>query len=234
MGLKRNLETWEIIAQACSVLRFVAEPPKKLKAEPKPFSNVVFMGMGEPLHNSEAVFRAARILNDDLAFAIPRRRITLSTSGLVEKVEEMADKDVPVSLALSLNASHDEQRSELIPINRKWPLERVKSALKHWNQVTGTHATVEYVMLGGVNDNVDDLKRIPALLRGVDCEVNLIPYNENAGLGYKAPTMENIELWRSTLESKGLNTRVRWSKGPDIDAACGQLAVNQKSNCSKT
>lgn len=228
MGLKRNLEPWEIIAQARSVLEFVAQPPEEVKSTPKAFSNVVFMGMGEPLHNSKAVFKAARVLNDDLGFAISKRRITVSTSGMVGKIIEMADQEVPVSLALSLNASHDEQRSELIPLNKKWPLAELKRAVKHWNNVTGGHATVEYVMLGGVNDTEEDLNRLPKFLSGIGCKVNLIPYNDNAGLGYKAPSRKNIDHWRKSLEKKGFNTRVRWSKGPDIDAACGQLAVNTK------
>ncbi len=228
MGLKKSLPTSEIVGQAIAVLRFVNSPPEWVKIPPKPFSNVVFMGMGEPLHNADNVSRAANILTDDLGLQLATRKVTLSTSGLVPKIRELADKQIPVSLAVSLNATHDEQRNKLIPINKKWPISELKEAMAYWAEKTGRHVTVEYVMLSGVNDTEEDLARLPGILHGFKNKLNLIPYNAYTGLGFDAPTNANISHWQKTLASKGINTRVRWSKGADFDAACGQLATNKE------
>ena len=230
MGLVRHLETWEIIAQALSVLDFVASPPSWIKQPPKAFSNVVFMGMGEPLDNPESVTQAAKILTDELGFTLSYRRVTISTSGLVPKIKMLADEQIPSSLAVSLNATTDESRNKLIPINKKWSIKDLKDSMVYYCDTTGKHITVEYVMLKGVNDTEADLKRLPNIVHGFKNKVNLIPYNENAGLTgpdglpLKAPTDKNISHWQRTLAKKGINCRIRWSKGEDIDAACGQLA----------
>ena len=229
MGLKRHLQTHEILGQVLAVRDDIAtrEGRPRLQQCDNDFSNIVFMGMGEPLHNFENVTRALRILTAQLGLGMTPRKITVSTSGLAPAIIKLADEAVPSSLALSLNHSFDEGRTQVMPINKRYPLKVLMDACKHYNQVTNKHVTMEYVMLGGVNDTDADLLRLPKLLAGLDCKINLIPYNMNAGLGYNAPTDETIQTWQRTLNKKGINTRVRWSKGPDISAACGQLAVKK-------
>ncbi len=213
MGLKRHLKTHEILGQVLAVK----------EDAPEDFSNLVFMGMGEPLHNLDNVTRAVRILNDDLGLYMAPRKITISTSGLVPAIKKLAEVNIPARLAVSLNATDNETRTRLIPINKKFPLEVLFKALHDYPADKRRCITIEYVMLRDVNDTVADLKRLPKLLKGLHVKLNLIPYNENAGLGFHAPTDENIQRWQKTLLSAGINTRIRWSKGEDIDAACGQL-----------
>ncbi len=225
MGLSRSLETSEIIGQAMAVLDFVDAPPKDVKNKPDPFKNVVFMGMGEPMHNADNVFRAARIFTDEYGLQLSYKRVTISTSGLVPKIEQFTREQVPASLAISLNATTDETRTKLIPINKKWPLKELLTAVKTYTKESGREVTMEYVMLAGVNDSPEDMARLQKLVHGFPMKLNLIPYNDNSGLGYFSPAKEKIVSWQRKLNAKGFNARVRWSKGEDIDAACGQLAV---------
>ena len=189
------------------------------------FNNIVFMGMGEPLHNYDNVMRALRLLNDELGHDFSYRKVTVSTSGLVPAIERFGQEGAPASLAVSLNATSDDVRSQLIPINKKWPIEKLMSTLRELPLNSNRRITIEYVMLAGVNDTKDDLARLPGILKDVPCKINLIPYNENAGLGFKRPSRDHIAKWQDRLLSRGFNTTVRWSKGEDIDAACGQLAT---------
>jgi len=225
MGLARHLETSEIIGQAMAVLDFIDSPPKEVKKKPEPFKNVVFMGMGEPMHNADNVFRAARILTDEYGLQLSYKRVTISTSGLIPKIDKFTAEEVPASLAISLNATTNESRDKLIPINKKWPIEDLLRSVKAYTSKSGREVTMEYVMLSGVNDSAQDLARLAKLLHGFPMKLNLIPYNDNSGLGYYSPSKEHIIGWQKKLVAKGFNTRVRWSKGEDIDAACGQLAV---------
>lgn len=218
MGLKRNLETHEIIGQVLAVQDDAAEAAES-------FHNIVFMGMGEPLHNFDNVLRALRLLNDELGHDFSYRKVTVSTSGLVPAIEKFAAAGAPACLAVSLNATTDEVRSTLIPINKKWPIEVLMRTLRSLPRRSHQRVTIEYVMLSGVNDTPEDLERLPGLLEGLPCKINLIPYNENAGLGFRRPAREHIALWQDRLLSRGFNTTIRWSKGEDIDAACGQLAT---------
>ena len=223
MGLKRHLSTAEILSQVLAVKDEVRKIATK--GEDADFYNIVFMGMGEPFHNYDNVVRAIEILNDELGLDFSARKITVSTSGLVPAIEKFGKSEAQANLAVSLNATTDEIRESLIPINRKWPLDSLLGALREYPLKRGKRITIEYVMLHGVNDNDEDLKRLPGLLRGIPSKVNLIPYNENAGLGYKAPPRAHVAKWQETLLSKGLNSTIRWSKGDDISAACGQLAT---------
>lgn len=218
MGFRRHLSAAEIIWQVRAVLN-------DAKNFGDTFQNVVFMGMGEPLHNLENVVTAVNILADPYAFSVPARKITVSTVGLVKGIERFGNSGAECSLAVSLNATTDEVRSKIMPVNRAAPIHELIKCLENFPLKPRKRITIEYVMLSGVNDTDQDLERLPKLLRKLRAKVNLIPYNENAQLGFKAPPRERIHKWRNVLLSKGLNTTIRWSKGMDIKAACGQLAV---------
>ncbi|MBL7661454.1 23S rRNA (adenine(2503)-C(2))-methyltransferase RlmN [bacterium] len=223
MGLTRNLTAAEIIGQVLAVQDDVVE--RGDDPERDSFSNIVFMGMGEPLHNVENVFEAARLLNDNLGHNFSSRKVTISTSGLVPAIDRFGEENIPANLAISLNATTDEVREKLIPINKKWPLETLLGALRRFPLKAGKRITIEYVLLKDVNDTDADLKRLPGLLRDIPSKINLIPYNENTGLGFYPPDRDRIGLWQETLLSKGMNATIRWSKGQDIAAACGQLVT---------
>jgi 23S rRNA (adenine2503-C2)-methyltransferase len=231
MGLKRHLTTTEIIGQVLAVkddIAAVLENPSQLDAKypaPKDFQNIVFMGMGEPLHNFDNVARTVRLLGDPLGLDISARKITVSTSGMVPSIKKFGEQGVEANLAVSLNATTDETRTAVIPINKKWPIPVLLQSLRELPLKRSRRITIEYVMLAGVNDTDADLKRLPALLKGIPSKVNLIPYNSNAGLGFESPSKDTVYRWQQSLLDAGLNSTIRWSKGPDIDAACGQLAT---------
>lgn len=226
MGLKRHLETGEIAGQVLAVQDDIAELRRRSGEQaPDFFSNIVFMGMGEPLHNADNVIRAVTLLNDPLGFDFSYRKITVSTSGLVPAIEKFGSSTANANLAVSLNATTDAVRDVLIPINKKWPISVLLEALKSYPMRPGRRITIEYVMLRGVNDSPEDLRRLPKLLHGIPSKINLIPYNMNSDLGYEAPGRDTVFRWQQTLLDAGLNSTIRWSKGLDIDAACGQLAT---------
>ena len=218
MKLKRNLTADEIVGQVLAV----KEDAKRFDDT---FNNIVFMGMGEPLHNYNAVVRAIGILIDEFGLHIAPRKITVSTSGLVPAIRRFASEKLNVSLAVSLNATTDETRSLIMPINRKYPLAELLAVLREVPVRKRRSITIEYVMLSGFNDTPQDARRLVKLLHGLPIKVNLIPYNENAGLGFKSPSREQARSFQDALVRRGLNTTIRWSKGDDIKAACGQLAV---------
>ena len=218
MGFIANLDAADIVAQVRGVL-------SDCKTSADSFSNMVFMGMGEPLHNLKNITKAIRILTDPYAFEIAPRKITVSTVGLVPAIEKFAEEDLGVNLAVSLNATTDEIRSEIMPVNKAFPIEKLLSTLRNFPLKGRKKITIEYVMLAGVNDHEEDLSRLSKILRGIRCKINLIPYNENAQLGFKTPSENKINSWLRTLTDKGIDVTVRWSKGKDINAACGQLAT---------
>ena len=217
MGLKRHLKTSEIIGQALAVLE---------DEEATDFTNIVFMGMGEPFHNIDNVIKTVKLLNDPLGMEISPRKITVSTSGLVPAIKKFGESEAGANLAVSLNATTNEVREKIMPINKRWPIEVLLQALRDYPLKGSRKITIEYVMLKDVNDSEQDLKRLPKLLHGMPVKVNLIPYNDNTGLGYGQPSVQKINKWQSRLLDLGLNSTIRWSKGNDIDAACGQLATN--------
>lgn len=231
MGLTRHLESAEIIGQVLAVqdeierLRALAQSGEDIGTVPEQFQNIVFMGMGEPLHNYDNMSRAVRLLNDELGCNFSSRKITVSTSGVVPAIERFGAEELPANLAISLNATTDQVRTEVIPINKKWPLDQLLQTLRAFPLKGRRRITIEYVMLKGVNDTADDLARLPKLLRGIPSKINLIPYNQNTGLGFYPPDRATIDHWQNTLLQKGLNATIRWSKGEDISAACGQLAT---------
>jgi len=214
MPLRRNLTAAEIVDQVLWA-RHVLGPEARIH-------NLVYMGMGEPLDNYDEVVSSIRILLDDKGQNFSSRRITVSTSGVVPKLETFGH-DVPVNLAVSLNASHDEQRTRLIPINKVWDIDALLGALRRYPLQERRRITMEYVLLDGVNDTEEDARRLTKLLRGLRCKVNLIPFNPWPGAPYGRPTLERVEAFGRIVRDAGYSTTVRYSKGEDIGAACGQL-----------
>jgi 23S rRNA (adenine2503-C2)-methyltransferase len=219
-GFNRNLTTAEIVGQvwlAKKELGFEAGGDRIV-------TNVVLMGMGEPLANFRNVIPAVRILMDDYGFDLSRRRVTLSTSGLVPQIYKLAE-ETNVALAVSLHAPDDELRSELVPINRKHPIAELLAACWHYiDEQNGRSVTFEYVMLEGVNDSPAQARALAALLKGHPAKVNLIPFNPFPGTRYKRSPRVAIERFRDELIQRGVLATIRRTRGDDIDAACGQLA----------
>jgi len=217
LGLIRNLTAGEIIGQ---VLIALEENRKTLK----PQTNVVLMGQGEPLLNFEPVVASIRILLDPNGMNVSPKHVTLSTSGIVPGIERLAREKVRPKLAISLNASSNEQRNEIMPINRKYPLEALLDACRRYPLRPWEHLTFEYVLLGGFNDSIDDARRVVKLLANLRAKVNLIPWNPG-DLPYAKPDPARIEAFRKILADKGMRVFVRYSRGQDVMAACGQLAL---------
>jgi 23S rRNA (adenine2503-C2)-methyltransferase len=220
LGLIRNLTAGEILAQ-------VLLPLEEHKAQLAPQTNIVLMGQGEPLLNFEAVMAAVRIILDPGGVGISPKHVTLSTSGIVPGIERLANEEVRPKLAISLNASNDEQRDALMPINKKYPLSVLMEACRNYPLRTWEHLTFEYVMLGGLNDAAEDARRVVRLLAPLkSVKVNLIPWNPGE-LPYRESPSERIEEFRQILVDRGVPAFVRYSRGRDVMAACGQLALLQ-------
>jgi 23S rRNA (adenine2503-C2)-methyltransferase len=217
LGLIRNLAPGEILAQILVAL-------EENKEALVPHTNIVFMGQGEPLLNFDAVMAACRILQDPAGICIPAKRVTISTSGIVPGIERLAAESERPKLAISLNASHDEQRDTLMPINRKYPLQALMEACRNYPLRNWEHLMFEYVMLGGVNDSLEDAKRVAKLVGPLKAKVNLIPWNPG-DLPYRESTEEAIAEFQKLLIARGIATFVRRSRGRDVMAACGQLAL---------
>ena len=215
MGLIRNLTAGEIVDQVHRV---------NADLKDKPLTNLVFMGMGEPLHNYANVMRSLELLQHEDGLNISHRRITVSTSGLVPNIVRFG-QETQVKLAVSLNATTDEQRARLMPVDRKWNIAALIEAVRKFPSRQGRRVTFEYVLLKDVNDTDEDAARLARLLHGLPVKVNLIPYNENPGLGFGDPGQERLQSFRKVLQSRGITSMVRKNRGRDISAACGQLAV---------
>ena len=218
LGLIRNLTPAEILAQ-------VLLPLEQHRSQLAPQTNLVLMGQGEPLLNFDAVMAALRIILDPEALALTPKHVTLSTSGIVPGIERLAQEKIRPKLAISLNASNDEQRDSIMPINRKYPLAALLKACHNYPLRPWEHLTFEYVMLGGVNDSTDDARRVVRLLANLkSVKVNLIPWNPGE-LPYHESSPEAIEAFRKILVDRGVPAFVRYSRGRDVMAACGQLAL---------
>ncbi len=227
-GFNRNLSTAEIIAQVLIANLHLNPMGKRI-------SNVVFMGMGEPMLNEGAVYSACDLLLDDLAFGLSRRKVTISSSGVVPALERMSER-VPVSLAISLHAPTDELRDELVPINKKYPIKELMRACDIYLNA-GTqerHILFEYVMLKGVNDSTQHAEQLAKLLKGVSAKVNLIPFNPFPQSDYQVSSAAAIERFQDILFSRGIRTMTRRTRGEDVDAACGQLAGKVTDKTKRT
>src|SRR6185503_13752938 len=215
LGLVRNLTPAEIVGQVRAGIALAA---------PRPLTNIVLMGMGEPLANYDAVRTALDILIADWGYGISPRRITVSTVGLVPAIGRLI-ADTRVHLAVSLSATTDAQRERLMPINRRYPLAALLDACRALPLPRRKRITFEYVMLGGENDSDADARRLVRLLHGLRVKVNLIPFNPFPGAGFRASPRDRIEAFQAILRRHGLNATIRESRGQDIQAACGQLAA---------
>ena len=191
---------------------------------PRPLTNLVFMDLGEPLHNYGNVKAALDVLLSEDGPNFSNRHVTVSTAGMVPEMRRFGE-ETDVKLAVSLNATTDELRSELMPLNRRWPLAELLAACRDFPMKKGRRITFEYVLLGGLNDSDEDAVRLSRLVKGIPAKVNLIPYNDNPGLGFTAPAPERVESFRDQLVRANVTAVVRRNRGQDISAACGQLAA---------
>ena len=220
MGFNRNLSTAEIITQLWMARNLLTSANLM---QPAKITNVVMMGMGEPLLNYDNVLRAMNIMMDDHAYGLSKYRVTLSTSGVVPKMYELS-RDSHCALAVSLHAANDKLRNELVPINKKYPLAILMDACRSFfAKEPRRKVTFEYTMLNRVNDSLDDAKQLVRLLADVPCKINLIPFNPFPNSQYQCTPWEKIKVFRNILTSAGLNTMIRKTRGDDINAACGQL-----------
>jgi 23S rRNA (adenine2503-C2)-methyltransferase len=217
MGLARNLTAGEIVGQ----VRVLASA---LDLSSSPF-NIVFMGMGEPLHNYDETMKALRLLTDKQGLAVPPRRITLSTVGLLPALERLAQEPVMPNLAISLHAPTDRQRGELVPLNKKYGVAEIIAACKGFPLRKRARITFEYVLLAGVNDSPEDARRLARLLHGLKSKVNLIPLNAAPGIPFERPSDDAVDRFAKILADHRVTVSVRKSRGRDIRAACGQLIV---------
>ncbi|MCL4113588.1 UNVERIFIED_CONTAM: hypothetical protein GTU68_001021 [Idotea baltica] len=227
-GFNRNLTVGEIIGQLWIAKKILQPNPE----DDRVITNVVMMGMGEPLLNFEKVVKAMELMLDDNAYGLSKRRVTLSTSGVVPALDRLKDR-IEVSLAISLHAPNDALRDQLVPVNKKYPIKVLLDSCKNFmeGKANREKITIEYVMLDGVNDSDENARELAFLLKDVPCKVNLIPFNPFPETRYKRSSNNRIHRFRDILENAGLIVMTRKTRGEDIDAACGQLAgkVNDKS-----
>ena len=249
--LTRNLTTAEIVNQIMAVKRDLAGNPPALQAamvnapvdfddnddnddglpeSPAAIRNIVMMGMGEPLHNLDNVIPAIRIMIDGNGLQLSNRRVTVSTCGLVPEMERLGREIPNVNLAVSLNATTDELRNRIMPINRRYPLKELLRACREFPLPGRRKVTFEYVMMGGLNDTLEDAKRLLRLISDIPNKVNLIPFNEHEGCDFKAPTRAAIDAFHKYLIDRHVTVITRDSRGGDISAACGQLKGRLKGN----
>ena len=215
-GFKRNLSVSEILSQ----ILFLEHSLKHS------VTNFVFMGMGEPLDNYENVSRAIRIMNSPEAMAIAARRITVSTSGIVPGIEKFKELGLQINLSVSLHAVNNELRGRLMPVNKKYPLEKVLKACEDYIDNGGRMLTLEYIVIKAVNDSREDIDGLAKIARRLKAKVNLIPYSPIPGLNFQAPLTKDVKIFEDRLLKRGVSVTVRESKGKDIMAACGQLAAS--------
>ena len=222
MGLKRNLTSGEIVDQILHAAR----------ASDKPLSNIVVMGMGEPMLNYDNLMQALAIVTDEDTLNLSRRHIVVSTSGLIPAIQRFQEDGHKYRLAISLNATTDEVRTQLMPLNKKWPIRMLMQAARDYANASREIVTFEYVLLAGINDSVEDARRLRQLVNGIRCKVNLIPYNATLR-HFRRPEQAAIDAFYSEMRSLPWPVTVRWSKGVDIDAACGQLVTKLENSKSQ-
>ena len=214
LGFKRNLEPWEISGQILSAQRLLAD-------HSRPLTNLVFMGMGEPLDNLDNLLVSLEHVLGNMGFS--QRRVTVSTVGLLEQIQRFA-QHTPASLAISLNASDDDLRSQLMPINRRFGLDDLRAVLMSYPLKPTRRITLEYILLAGVNDSLDQARQLALWCRGLRCKINLIAFNDYPGAPWRAPPEAQVLAFQEVLINSHLTALVRRSRGQDIGAACGQLA----------
>ncbi|NQZ53826.1 MAG: 23S rRNA (adenine(2503)-C(2))-methyltransferase RlmN [Piscirickettsiaceae bacterium] len=229
-GFNRNLDASEIIGQVWLANEYLGKDPKGKRV----VTNVVMMGMGEPLANYNNVITAMRLMRDDLAYGISWRRVTLSTSGMVPMIDKLRE-DCHVSLAISLHAANDKLRSEIIPLNDKYPIAELLAACKRYVDVPQKrHITIEYVLLEGINDSIQDAKDLMKILKGLPTKINLIPFNPFPKTSYRCSSKPVMVRFKKQLVDGGFVATIRKTRGDDIVAACGQLAGEVQDKTRRT
>lgn len=241
-GWKRNLAVEEIVEQVLAIERWNANQPRRegqspdvpptARGDPRVISNLVIMGMGEPLANYENLLKALKILNAAWGGAIGARKITISTSGLVPQIRKLADESLQFRLAISLHGATDEIRDQIMPVNRKYPLRELIEACLYYQKQKARMITFEYILIAGVNDALDQVKPLAALARRLHAKINLIPYNQVEGLSWERPEAAIQEAFLEALQKQEVNVTLRREKGHDIDAACGQLRLRTERELS--
>ena len=224
-GLRRDLSAGEIVHQLIQVCRREDALTPRARAELASFDNIVVMGMGEPLHNYDALLRALAILNAEWGLGFGARRLTISTSGLVPQIRRLAAEPVGFRLAVSLHGATNEVREQIMPVNRRWPLEELLPAVREFAARHGRMVTLEFILIEGVNDGLDQAGRLRDIALDLHAHVNLIPYNAVEGLPWKRPSAARQQKFVSVLEERDVSVTLRREKGHDIDAACGQLRL---------
>jgi 23S rRNA (adenine2503-C2)-methyltransferase len=227
MGFKRHLSSGEIVEQVLFYAR-------QLKQRGERVTNVVIMGMGEPFHNYDNTMAAIDLLNDPQGFKLGERRFTISTVGLIPAIRRFAAEKRQVNLAISLHAPNDEQRSALLPINKKYPIDDLMAACKEYTEQTGRRLTFEWALIQDVNDSIDEARELGHLIKGMLCHVNVIPLNPTRKYAGKATTRERAEAFKTELERFGIPCTIRIRRGIDIQAGCGQLATEARATKSLT
>jgi len=221
-GFFRNLRPAEIVEQVLHINRWLAEKEERV-------SHIVYMGMGEPFKNYDPVMKSIRLISNPEVFDISQRRITVSTVGIVEGIKRFTEEDLKVSLVLSLHAPNQHIRQKIIPYARKYPLEDILKAMDEFARKTKRDVTYEYILIAGINDHPDHAFELAHMLKGRQCTVNLIPYNPVAGLRLNRPDRKNVKEFRSVLFGCKVVNTCRYTKGDDIAAACGQLALQEQT-----
>lgn len=214
-GFFRNLKSYEIIEQIIHISNHIKDKP----------THIVFMGMGEPLLNLEEVLEAISVISDEKCFNISQRRITVSTVGIVENIKKLKEKNLKINLALSLHAPNDAIRNEIIPFSKRYKLQDVINEVHSYFEVTKRDISFEYILIEDLNDSIEHAKELVFLLKNIQCSINLIPYNPIIGLSYKKPNSTKVKKFKEYLLNHKLNVSQRYTKGDDILAACGQLAL---------
>ena len=218
---QRNLTSGEMLGQVLAINSILKEEGSKV-------SHIVVMGTGEPFDNYENLMDFVHICNHPKGLEIGARHITVSTCGIVDKIIKYADENLQINLAISLHASNNELRSKLMKINKAYDINQVIEAVKYYVKKTDRRVTFEYIMLAGTNDSLENAKELAKLLKGINCFVNLIPYNEVSTLPYKRTSRDQIRIFADYLKNNGVNVTIRKEFGKDIDAACGQLRAKVK------
>ena len=216
-GLIRNLTAAEILSQVTEVARDVAEDELKI-------TNIVFMGMGEPLHNLKGVLPAINMLCHDSGFGLSTRRVTVSTSGLLPGLKKLAEQGDPIQIAVSLNASNDKVRTEIMPVNKRWNIAKLIEACQAFPLAARRRITFEYVLMKGLNDSLEDAQKLAKLVAPVRCMVNLIPFNPHPGSRFVRGTREEAIAFQNVLRAKGIQCYIRHTRGDEVLAACGTLS----------
>lgn len=228
-GWKRDLSAGEILSQFFEVGRVVAGKPETVRRQDHvPFDNIVFMGMGEPLANFDALAGAITALHEDWGFRFGARRITVSTSGLVPEIFRLADLGIPVRLAISLHGATDTVRNQIMPINRRYPLEKLIPAARYFREKHRRMLTLEFILIEGINDSLEQAAALAEIATDLHAHVNCIPYNKVEGLPWKRPGIMRQEKFAGVLREAGVSVTIRREKGHDIAAACGQLRLQKE------